>query len=142
MVEKEVEVEILITDLEMHLPSDKCETGSQLQKKLLDVVDEGLLELGLSAGIGGAEKVEQLGVFENLGGEVRVGGREGSGKVVLSFADTQMELLPDLDFQDASTPTVGDGLLDVEVTDGGIFNTLDDLEHVAPWQLRNRLLRN
>ena len=60
----------------------------------------------------------------------------------MSFADPQMELLPDLDFQDASAPAVGDGLLDVEVTDGGIFNALDDLEHMAPWQLRNRLLRN
>ncbi len=34
----------------MHLPTDKGETGSQLQKELLDVVDEELLDLGLSGG--------------------------------------------------------------------------------------------
>jgi hypothetical protein len=70
MVEKEVEVEILVANLEMHLPTDKGETRSQLQKELLDMVDEGLLDLGLAAGIGGAEEVEKVGVFENLDGEV------------------------------------------------------------------------
>jgi hypothetical protein len=54
MVEKEVEVEILVANLEMNLPTDKGETGSQLQKELLDVVNEGLLDLGFAAGIGGA----------------------------------------------------------------------------------------
>ena len=98
MVEKEVEVEILVTYLEMNLPTDKGKTGSQLQKELLDVVNEGLLDLGLAAGIGGAEEIEKIGVFKNLDGEVRVGRREGGGKVVLSFADPRMELLPDLDF--------------------------------------------
>jgi len=142
MVEKEVEVEIRVANLEMNLASDKRKTGSQLQKELLDVVNEGLLDLGFAAGIGGAEKIEKVGVFENLDGEVRVGGRKSGGKVVLSFADPQMELLPDLDFQDASAPAVGDGLLDVEVSDGGIFDSLENLQNMAPWQLRNRLLRN
>lgn len=76
MVEKEVEVEILVANLEMHLASDKRKAGSQLQKELLDVVNEGLLDLGFAAGIGGAEEVEQVGVFENLDGEVRVGRRD------------------------------------------------------------------
>ena len=74
VVEKEVEVEILIANLEMHLPTDKGETSSQLQKELLDVVDEGLLDLGLSAGICGAKKVEEVGVFEKLRCHVRVDG--------------------------------------------------------------------
>ena len=142
MVEKEVEVEILVANLEMHLPTDKGETGSQLQKELLDVVDEGLLDLGLSAGICGAKKVEEVGVFEKLRCHVRVDGGHGEGEVALGATGTEMEAVLDLDFQDASAPSVGDGLLDVEVTDGGIFNALNDLEDMAPRQLRNRLLRN
>ncbi len=35
MVEKEVEVEILVANLEMHLPTDKGETGSQLEKRFI-----------------------------------------------------------------------------------------------------------
>ncbi len=70
MVEKEVEVEILVAYLKMNLPTEKGETGSQLQKELLDVVAEGLLDFGLSAWIGCAQKVEEVGVFENLNSEI------------------------------------------------------------------------
>ena len=77
-LKKEVEVEILVASLEMNLASDKGETGYQLQKKLLDVLNEGLLDLGLAAGIGGAEKVEMIATvfktwtarFESEGGRV------------------------------------------------------------------------
>jgi hypothetical protein len=142
MVEKEVEVEILVTNLEMHLPTDKGETGSQLQKELLDVVDEGLLDLGLSAGICGAKKVEEVGVFEKLRCHVRVDGGHGEGEVALGATGTEMKAVLDLDFQDASAPSVGKGFPDVKLAVDGIFNALNDLEDMAPRQLRNRLLRN
>jgi hypothetical protein len=142
MVEKEVEVEILVANLEMHLPTDKGETGSQLQKELLDVVDEGLLDLGLAAGICGAKKVEEVGVFEKLRCHVRVDGGHGEGEVALGATGTEMEAVLDLDFQDASAPSVGDGFPDVKLAVDGIFNALNDLEDMAPRQLRNRLLRN
>ena len=53
-----------------------------------------------------------------------------------------MEPVLDLNFEDATAPAVGEGFADVELADGGVFGTLHDLENVAPWQLRNRLLRN
>jgi hypothetical protein len=142
MVEKEVEVEILVANLEMHLPTDKGETGSQLQKELLDVVDEGLLNLGLSAGICGAKKVEEVGVFEKLRCHVRIDGGHGECEVALGATGTEMESVLDLDFQDASAPSVGKGFPDVKLAVDGVFNALNDLEDMAPRQLRNRLLRN
>jgi len=50
----------------MDLPPDEGEACAQLQEELLDVIDEGLLHLGLAPGIGGAEEVEEVGVFEEL----------------------------------------------------------------------------
>jgi hypothetical protein len=37
---------------------------------------------------------------------------------------------------------VGDGLLDVKVSDGGIFDHLEKPDDMASGQLRNRLFRN
>ena len=68
---------------------------------------------------------------------------ECSGKAVnISINRTEMEAVLELDFQDASAPSVGKGFPDVKVAVGGIFNALNDLEDMAPRQLRNRLLRN
>jgi hypothetical protein len=53
-----------------------------------------------------------------------------------------METVLDLDFQDASAPSAGKGFPDVKLAVDGIFNALNDLEDMAPRQLRNRLLRN
>jgi len=68
---------------------------------------------------------------------------ECSGKAVnISINRTEMEAVLDLDFQDALAPSVGDGLLDVEVTDGGIFDHLEKPDDMTPGQLLNRLFRN
>lgn len=48
----------------------------------------------------------------------------------------------DLRFQAAAAQAVCDGLADVKVPCGGVFDALDDLENMAPRQLRNRLFRN
>ncbi len=53
-----------------------------------------------------------------------------------------MEAVLDLDFQDASAPSVGKGFGDAKLAVGGVLNALNDLEDMAPRQLRNRLLRN
>jgi hypothetical protein len=70
VVEQQVEIEVIATDLQMNTPADKGETCPQLQQEALDVVHERLLDLGLAAGIGGAYEVEEVGVFEDRGGHV------------------------------------------------------------------------
>ena len=64
------------------------------------------------------------------------------GEVVLGLTRSKVELVLNLDFQDAAAPAVGKGLADVEIAGGGVFQLLHDLEDVPPGQLRNRLLRN
>ena len=106
------------------------------------MVHEGLLHLGLAARIGGAEEVEEGGVFEKLGGHVRIRRWHGEGKVVLRLACAEVQAALDLHFQDAATPAVGECLADVEGARCGGFDPLHHLENMSPWQLRNSLLRN
>ena len=47
-----------------------------------------------------------------------------------------------LDFQNAAAPTVGEGFTDVDVPVGRVFQPLQELENMAPRQLRNSSLRN
>ena len=142
MVEEEVEGIILTADFEPDLPPDEGEAGPEFDEKSLDVIDERLLHLCLAAGIGGAEEVEEIRVFERLGSHVRLCRWHGEGEIVLGLADAEVELILDLNFQDSAAPTVGEGFADVKLTGGGGFSPLHDLENVTPRQLRNRLLRN
>jgi hypothetical protein len=77
VIEEEVEVEVLFANLQVDPAADEREAGAQLEEEPLDVVDEGLLDLALAPGIGGAEEVEQVGslkicsaMSESAGGSV------------------------------------------------------------------------
>jgi hypothetical protein len=61
---------------------------------------------------------------------------------VLRLAGAKVEVLLDLDFQNAAASAFGEAVVDLERAGGGVFCPLHDLENVAPRQLRNRLLRN
>ncbi len=85
---------------------------------------------------------KEVGIFEKLGGHVRLCRWHGEGEVVLSLADSEVELVLDLNFQDRAAPSVGEGLADVEIAGVGGFNHLNQADDLAPGQLRNRLFRN
>ena len=86
MVEEKVERVVFTAHFQGDLPSDKGEAGAQLQKESLDVVHKCLLHFGLAARVRGAEEIEEIGVFEKLGGHVGVRRGHGEGKIVLGFA--------------------------------------------------------
>ena len=51
----------------------------------------------------------------------------------LDFRDGWQAAL-DLHFQDAPAPVVGEGLADVEIPHGGVFDHLDEADEVPPRQ--------
>jgi len=53
-----------------------------------------------------------------------------------------MELLLNLHFHEAAAPAVGNGLADIKLPHGRLFDHLEQADDVAPGQLRNRLFRN
>jgi len=114
------------------LPPDEGEAGAEFEEEFLDVIDEGLLQLGLAAGIGGAEEIEEVRIFEKLGGHVGVGRGHGEGEVVLGFPHAEVELVLDLNFQDAAAPSVGESLVDVKVAGGGGLHHLDEADDLSP----------
>ena len=40
VIEEEIEVEVLIANVQVNLPSDQCKSRAQFEEKFLDVVDE------------------------------------------------------------------------------------------------------
>ena len=81
VIEEQVDDEVLISDHKGHLPPDKSESGSKFQQKALDMVDKRLLNVALSAQIGGAEEIKQIGVLEDLFGHIGFSRREGVSEV-------------------------------------------------------------
>ena len=61
MVKQQVEVEILIADLKMHLSSDERETRAQLQQEFLDVFDQFFLHGALVGVVAQREEIEEVG---------------------------------------------------------------------------------
>ncbi len=59
-----------------------------------------LFDLAFAAGIGGAEEVEKVRVFEYLIGEIGIGGRKGRGEVVDRFARADVGVGRDLQGKD------------------------------------------
>src|SRR5262245_22547314 len=68
VIEKQVEVVVAARKLEVDLPADEREAAAELEQEALEVIDQGLLDLTLPARISGAEKVEEIRIFEDLGG--------------------------------------------------------------------------
>src|SRR5262249_60680869 len=60
VVEEEIEVEVLAPDVEVNLPADEGEADAELDEKLLDMVDEGLLHLAFPCIVGDREEGDQV----------------------------------------------------------------------------------
>ena len=65
------------------LPPDKRKARAKFQKKLLDVVDQGLFDFDLATRIGSTEEIKKVRIFENLGGKVGCGRRKREGEIIL-----------------------------------------------------------
>src|SRR5262249_59038057 len=76
MVEEEIDVEVLASDVEVNLPADEGEANTELEEELLDVIDEGLLHLAFPCIVGDREEVEEVRILERLLSEVGLRGRQ------------------------------------------------------------------
>ena len=59
MVEEQVGVEVLVTDLQVDLASDECEALTKFQEEPFEVLDESVLEILLASDVCLADEVEQ-----------------------------------------------------------------------------------
>ena len=66
MIEEEIDVEGLASDLERHLAADEGESAAKLQEKVAKVLEEPTLELSLFGGRAQCQKLERIWIFEDL----------------------------------------------------------------------------
>jgi hypothetical protein len=142
MVEKEIDIEILFSDFEMNLLSDKSKTRSEFQQKLLDVIYERLLHFSFSSGIRRADEIEQIGIFKNLGGHVRVIRRENLVEIVQGFALSFMQETVNLQNQDVAGSSVFNGSVRIPKPCLRIAQFFKERHVVIPGDLCKRLLHN
>src|SRR3954453_8126432 len=116
MIKKQINVVILTTDFEANLLADKRETCPQLEQELPDVGYETSLNLPLLGLSRRCEKLEVVGILQQLACEVRLGQGEGTLEVRARFALPIVEIALDPMDQDVSAPAVIDGFLDVPLT--------------------------
>src|ERR1700736_2889123 len=90
MIEEQIDIEILVTNLEQDLSPDERKSGADFQQEALNVINECLLNFALSPWIGGAQEVKQVRVFENMCCHIRLRGRQSRFEVADRFPIAQM----------------------------------------------------
>jgi hypothetical protein len=100
------------------------------------------LDLPLLRHGGHGEKVEIVGVLEDLLRHVRVRGRQSTWKVSESLPFPLMQTALDLQYQDIPTPAVFEGGAKVPLSRGTVLDPIQDSDIVAPGQFCNELLQN
>ncbi len=142
VIEQQVDDEVLIPDFEWYLPAYECESGTEFQQKSLDVIHQRLLDLSLTAGIGRAEEVEQVGVFEDLGCKIGLTRRQRGGEIGERFALPRMDAGLDLECEDVVRPPLFNDLTHIPQALDGVVEFLQQRDVVVPGDLCKRRLHN
>ena len=70
----------------MHLAANKGEAGSELKQEALDMIDQRPLDFPFAPWICCSHEVEEIGILEDLTGQIRVGRRQGGWEVMNCLA--------------------------------------------------------
>ena len=106
------------------------------------MADQAGFEFALMKGLFEGEEIENVGVFEELLGQVGMGGGEGLREVGDGGVLATMGLRLNHAGEGVAAPSVGEGLLYIPEPDAGIFDHLHQQDIVSPRQLGNRRLPN
>ena len=142
VVEEQIEEEVLVADLEVDLASDEGEAGAEFKEEVLDMGDQASFQFFFATATIGADEVEEVGIFEDLGGKVRVCRRQSGGEIVLGFALAEVLACLDLVDEDGLGPAVAGGGFGIPEAGGGIGELVEQGDIVTPRQLCNGALHN
>ena len=85
MIEEQIDVEGLASDLERYLAADEGEPTAKLQEKVAKMFEEPTLELRLFGGRTQGQKLERIRIFEDLLGRSESGAGSVRAKLVRAF---------------------------------------------------------
>jgi len=122
VVEKQIDVELLVSDIELVLPPDKSKPLAKLQQEFFQVADQFGFQLAFVERFGQGEEIENIGILEGLLHQVRLMRRQRQGEIGPGLAVPGMGLRLDLHRQNVPAPAVGKGLLHVPVSRWNVFD--------------------
>jgi hypothetical protein len=93
--------------------ADEGKADAQLEHEVAEVLDQPALPLPLAGRVGQGEEVEDVGVFEDLLGQVGLHGRQRLGEVRNRLALAAVEIELDLMHQHGAGPAIFGRLLRV-----------------------------
>ena len=141
MIEKQVQPEVLSSDFKRNLAPDKRKSYSQLYEKLAQVCQEFPFEVALLCLFGERQKIEVVGIFNQLLCEVGFRRRESSLKIRDCFPLPPIKAAFDLQHEHVSAPTVEDGLLNVPEAFRRVLHLVEQDAIVEPGQFCSKLLQ-
>jgi len=102
VIEEEIDEEIVASHFKRNLTTDEGEAGSEFDKEVGDVLDEGGFDGAFLGLFTEPEKIEAVGILEGLAGEVGLGLGQQQLEVGDSFALAFQPLGFDVDVQDVA----------------------------------------
>jgi hypothetical protein len=100
------------------LTADERKAGAQFHEKILKVAKQAGFEFALVEGFFQSEEIEEIGVFQELGREVRLRRRQGALEIGDGLAVTFVRATLDLERENIPAPAVLEGLPGIPKTRG------------------------
>jgi hypothetical protein len=111
--------------LAVRKPDAGDHVGTPHEAQVTKMNEQPALKLPLFGGRGESEKVEVVGVFEDLFGHVRIPRRQGTRKIGESLALPLVQAAGDLMGQDVPASSVLEGSAEIPFADGPILGPVE-----------------
>jgi hypothetical protein len=138
--EKQVDVEVITVNIEVHLAPNKGEARPEFLKCSDDVIDESLLDVSFVHVAFDPEEVQDVEVFDNLLGQVGVGWFEDLRKIGRGCFESGEGLSADVMLEHVPGPPAGHALLGVPGALVLVVEPAEEDYQVPPRQLVSKLL--
>ena len=113
MIEKKVKIEILTTDFEMVLATDKGETNTKFEQEFANMLKQGMLEIPLLCLFAQTEKIKGVRVFEKALCQIRLRRRQCAREIGDRSPLPLMQPALNLMHKDVPRPSMFDRLRNV-----------------------------
>ncbi len=122
VIEKQIEIVVLLTYDDMYLTADEGETRAEFQEEITEVREKTTLQIPLDSLIMQGEKIEIVGGFEQFLREFGLRRGESAFKVGRRVALPLMQATFDLMYQNVTAPALFDSLVSIPRADFRVLN--------------------
>ena len=140
VVEEEIQIEILLTNLKMILAAEKGEANAKFEHECLQVLEQTAFEIAFDRVIVEGQEVEVVRIFEQILDKIGLRTGERAHKVGRRLTLAEMKRRIDLERQDISAPAVFDSGTSVPAANLWIIELVEDDAIVEPRDLCSNLL--